>query len=91
VGGRSPGKARPLGTDEIRLLMYDLPTTLAGRRDRAAVLLGYALALRAGDLVTLDVDDLTPDPTAYSAATPRLTPIRRGQQARGDHRCPRNG
>ncbi len=31
-------------------------------RDRAAVLLGYALALRASELAGLDVADLTPDP-----------------------------
>jgi integrase len=74
VGGGSPGKARPLGTDEIRLLMYDLTTTLAGRRDRAAVLLGYALALRAGDLVTLDVDDLTPDPHGLQRRHPTADP-----------------
>jgi len=60
--GAAPGKARPLGTEEVRLLVDDLPDTLAGRRDRAAVLLGYALALRAADLVALDVADLTPDP-----------------------------
>jgi len=60
--GAAPGKARPLGTEEVRLLVGDLPDTLAGRRDRATVLLGYALALRAGDLVAIDVTDLSPDP-----------------------------
>lgn len=60
--GAAPGKARPLGTEEVRLLVADLPPTLAGHRDRAAVLLGYALALRASELAGLDVTDLTPDP-----------------------------
>jgi len=69
--GAAPGKARPLGTDEVRLLVGDLPATVAGRRDRAAVLLGYALALRAGDLVALDVGDLAADPHGLRVRLPR--------------------
>ena len=32
--GAAPGKARPLGTEEVRLLVADLPNSLAGHRDR---------------------------------------------------------
>lgn len=54
------GKARARSTAEIRALVEDLPGGLAGTRDRALIPVGFALGLRASDLVWLDVTDLTP-------------------------------
>jgi site-specific recombinase XerC len=39
-------------------------STLAGRRDRALLLLGFAAALRRSELVALDVGDLELTPRA---------------------------
>ncbi len=58
--GRRPRRARALDTATVRALVEDLPATLAGTRDRALVLVGFALGLRASDLVGLRVEDLTP-------------------------------
>jgi site-specific recombinase XerD len=58
--GRRPHQARPLDTATVRALVDELPKTLAGRRDRALILLGYALGLRASDLVWLRIEDLSP-------------------------------
>ena len=51
-------KACALTPAQLRALVEDLPDTLAGARDRVVILVGYALALRASDLVGLDVRDL---------------------------------
>lgn len=58
--GFQPQRARALDTATVRVLVEDLPDTLAGLRDRALILLGYALGLRASDLVWLVIQDLTP-------------------------------
>ncbi|RBY77290.1 integrase [Geodermatophilus sp. TF02-6] len=58
--GYRPRQARALDTPTVRALVEDLPGTPAGLRDRALILVGYALGLRASDLVGLRVEDLTP-------------------------------
>jgi site-specific recombinase XerD len=58
--GYRPRQARPLDTATVRALVDELPDTLAGHRDRALILLGYALGLRASDLVWLRIEDLSP-------------------------------
>jgi site-specific recombinase XerD len=58
--GYRPRQARPLDTATVRALVEELPDTLSGRRDRALILLGYALGLRASDLVWLQIEDLSP-------------------------------
>jgi integrase len=57
--------------------------TLAGLRDRALLLLGFAAAMRRSELVALDVEDLDFRRRAGSSsrsASPRLT--RSGQERR---------
>lgn len=49
---------RPLLTDDVRSMVAELPMDLAGKRDRALILLGFAGALRRSELVGLDVEDL---------------------------------
>jgi integrase len=57
---RRPKKARALDTRTIRALVTDLPAGVAGLRDRALILISFALALRASDACRLDVSDLAP-------------------------------
>jgi site-specific recombinase XerD len=59
-GGRRPRKARALDTQTIRALVEDLPTGVAGLRDRALILVSFALGLRASDACGLDLRDLAP-------------------------------
>ncbi|MEU2349577.1 site-specific integrase [Modestobacter sp. NPDC049651] len=56
--GRRPKKARALDTATIRALVADLPDGVAGVRDRALILVSFALGLRASDVCGLDVGDL---------------------------------
>ncbi len=58
--GHRPRRARAVDTATVRALVEDLPDGLAGLRDRALVLVGFALGLRASDLCALRIEDLTP-------------------------------
>ncbi|MGR7027073.1 site-specific integrase [Geodermatophilus sp. URMC 62] len=58
--GYRPRRARALDTATVRALVEDLPDTLAGLRDRCLLLVGFALGLRASDLVWLRIEDLAP-------------------------------
>ncbi len=62
IGTRVDRKA-PATAKAIKAMVAAIPDTLAGRRDRALLLTGFAAALRRSELVALDVDDLerTPD------------------------------
>ncbi len=58
--GYRPRRARAVDTATVRALVEDLPDTLAGRRDRALILVGFALGLRASDLCWLRIEDVGP-------------------------------
>ncbi len=51
-------KAAALGEDVVKMVEA-LPDTLAGKRDRALLLIGFGAALRRSELVALDVADVT--------------------------------
>ena len=51
-------QAAPVTVEVLRLLISVLPATLAGQRDRALLLLGFAGALRRSELVALKVEDV---------------------------------
>ncbi|WP_246688314.1 site-specific integrase [Methylobacterium sp. WL120] len=53
--GRPAEKKRPLMTVDLRRAVATLPDTLAGRRDRALILVGFAAALRRSELAGLQV------------------------------------
>ncbi|MCJ2080166.1 site-specific integrase [Methylobacterium sp. J-090] len=53
--GQPAVKKRPLMTIELRRAVEILPDTLAGRRDRALILVGFAAALRRSELAALEV------------------------------------
>jgi integrase len=48
----------PLLAGEVKGLISGLPENLAGRRDRALILLGFVGAFRRSELVALDLDDI---------------------------------
>jgi site-specific recombinase XerD len=53
----------PILTTDLRRLLGVIPgETLKGKRDRALLLLGFALASRRSELVSLDVADIEDDP-----------------------------
>jgi len=59
--GVRPAKARAADLPTVRALIEDLDTTTsAGLRDRCLLLVGFALGLRASDLIWLNTADLTP-------------------------------
>lgn len=59
---RGRGQARPIDLDDLRKVAVACPNTLAGRRDRVAVLLGFGIAARCSDLSHLLVSDIADDP-----------------------------
>jgi integrase len=59
LGTAQPTKA-PLLTADVRRMLEALPDTVAGRRDRALLLLGFAGGFRRSELTALDVADVLP-------------------------------
>ena len=59
VGTAQKTKA-PLLTADIRRMVDALPDTLAGNRDRALLLLGFAGGFRRSELAALDTGDIVP-------------------------------
>jgi site-specific recombinase XerD len=60
---RQRGRARstiPLDVEALRSMSRSLPSSLAGRRDRALLLLGYGAGLRPGELARLATRDVRP-------------------------------
>lgn len=53
--GQPAAKKRPLMTVDLRRALEALPSTLAGKRDRALILVGFAAALRRSELAALEV------------------------------------
>jgi site-specific recombinase XerD len=62
IGSARAGKA-PATADVLKQMLALCPDTLAGKRDRALLALGFAGAFRRSELVALQVEDLveTPD------------------------------
>ena len=56
--GTAPEQKTPALTADVRTMVEAMPDTLAGARDRALLLLGFAAALRRSELVGLDVADV---------------------------------
>jgi integrase len=56
---RAPSKREPVTLDKLEAMLETLPDDLAGKRDRALLLLGFAGAFRRSELVALDVADLS--------------------------------
>jgi integrase len=59
--GVAPRKVRAARTKVINTLVEPLGSRLIDVRDRALILIGFAGALRRGELVALDVEDIDED------------------------------
>jgi len=61
--GVAPRRVSPLLIDDLRAVVRALPSTPAGKRDRALLVLGFVGALRRSELAALRVSDVafTPD------------------------------
>ena len=57
--GTRPAQKAPVRVDDLRAMVGTLGETLAGQRDRALLVVGFAGALRRSELVALDVADTT--------------------------------
>jgi integrase len=56
--GSQAATKHAITVDELRAMIRKLPDTLAGKRDRAALLIGFAGAFRRSELAALTVEDL---------------------------------
>lgn len=60
AGEKAPRQAHPLTTEQVRRMVDGLDrSTLAGKRDAAIILLGFAAALRRSEIASLRVADLS--------------------------------
>jgi site-specific recombinase XerD len=62
IVGSAPKKKAALTADLLAKAARKIPSDLAGLRDRALILLGFAAALRRSELVGLDVADIARHP-----------------------------
>jgi site-specific recombinase XerD len=80
---RSIGAAKvrkvPILAETARAMAQATPNTLKGARDRALLLLGFAVAFRRSELVALDVADLEETEDGFRIMIRRSKPIRRGR------------
>lgn len=67
---RGRGAAPALLADDVEAIGKACPDTVAGRRDRALVLLGWTIGARDSDLSRLDVAELVAFGTGYRAEIP---------------------
>lgn len=63
--GTAVDRKAPATADAIKAMVRKIPDTLAGRRDRALLLIGFAAAMRRSELVALDIADLKRTPEGY--------------------------
>jgi integrase len=62
VLGVKPDEAKPITTGDLRLMIAHIPDDVAGYRDRAVLLVGFAGALRRSEIVGANVEDLEQRP-----------------------------
>lgn len=58
-GTRGRGNARAFTVEELRAMSASCPDTLRGARDRALILLGFAIGARRSELANLHISDVT--------------------------------
>lgn len=59
--GATPRRVAPAMTDEVKAMVNHLPAGLAGARDRALLLIGFAGAMRRSELAALSIDRIVAD------------------------------
>src|ERR1700753_4233759 len=94
---RSVGSARvrkaPALAERVRAMIAASPDTLAGKRNRALILLGFAGAFRRSELVALDVADIEETPAGLRVTIRQSKTDQDGEGAtiaiaRGTIACP---
>jgi integrase len=76
---RAPKKA--ISVDELRAMLRKLPATVAGIRDRAILLIGFAGAFRRSELTALDIGDLNITSRGVAITVRRSKTDQQGQGA----------
>ena len=79
--GEPARRSAALTTDEVKRLVATCGSDLAGRRDRALLLLGFAGALRRSELVGLDVEHVSPAPLGLRLLITRSKTDKAGEGA----------
>ena len=96
---RSVGSARvrkiPALAEHVKAMVAASPDTLAGKRDRALILLGFAGAFRRSELVALDVADTEETESGLRVTIRKSKTDQEGEGAtiavaRGSVACPAN-
>lgn len=64
-GGHRVRKAAPATVTALRAMLAALPPAVAGVRDKALLLLGFAMGARRSELAALDIGDLTETADGY--------------------------
>lgn len=77
----APVQKTPATVECLAAMLREVPATLAGVRDRAVLLLGFADAFRRSELAVLAVTDLDFRAEGSSSACATARPIRRGRTA----------
>jgi len=80
IGAAREGKA-PATADVLKQMLALCPDTLAGKRDRALLALGFAGAFRRSELVALQVEDLVETPDGLRVTIRRSKTDREGEGA----------
>ncbi|MBK6686012.1 MAG: integrase [Deltaproteobacteria bacterium] len=78
--GTAQRRVEPMLVDVLERVVTALPNTLAGARDRALLLFGFASALRRSELVALEVADLRRTAEGYQV---RIRRSKTDQEGRG--------
>ena len=80
TAGTAPTRKAPATADRVAAMLQAIsPDTLAGKRDRALLLLGFAGAFRRSELVALDVADLAFEPEGVRVMIRRSKADQEGQ------------
>jgi integrase len=83
AGETAPRQAHPLSTEQVRRMVDGLDrSTLAGKRDAAIILLGFAAALRRSEIAALRVADLS---WKSEGVVVRIRKSKRDQDGAGAH------
>jgi integrase len=80
LGGRAKPK-KAISVDELRHMVRKLPATVAGTRDRAILLIGFAGAFRRSELTALDFVDLNVNTRGVAITVRRSKTDQQGQGA----------
>jgi site-specific recombinase XerD len=91
--GTAKARKAPAVADKVRAMVVLAPESVAGLRDRALLLLGFAGAFRRSELVALDVADIAETNTGLLVTIRRSKTDQEGEGAtiaiaRGDVACP---